>query len=107
MFNNNISNMFTGDELTAYLQRKAVEYDRIAYVGDGTNDFCPVLRLRRYFPVLVAFYKLLCNHSQDMVLCRTGRGLQERINKKELGLKCSVHYWGGAWEVEELFNRLL
>jgi pyridoxal phosphate phosphatase PHOSPHO2 len=38
---------FAGEELTAYLQRKGVEFDRIVYVGDGNNDFCPVLRLRR------------------------------------------------------------
>lgn len=39
--------IFTGEELTAYLQRQGVEFDRIAYVGDGSNDFCPILRLRR------------------------------------------------------------
>lgn len=43
--------------------------------------------------------------SQDMVLCRSFRGLQKRINK-EGGLKCQIKYWGGAWEVEEIFNRL-
>jgi len=85
--------IFTGEELTAYLHRKAVEFDRIAYVGDGTNDFCPILRLR----------------SQDMVFCRTGRGLQKRIGTEgeQQGLKCSVHLWGGAWEIEEHFNKLL
>lgn len=43
--------------------------------------------------------------SQDMVLCRSFRGLQKRINK-EGGLKCQIKYWGGAWEVEEIFDRL-
>jgi len=86
-------NMCKGEELDAYLLRKAVEYDRIAFVGDGTNDFCPILRLR----------------SQDMVFCRAGRGLQKRIGAEgeQLGLKCAVHFWDGAWEVEEYFNRLL
>jgi len=37
----------TGEELEAFLARKGVEYDHIAYVGDGSNDFCPILRLRR------------------------------------------------------------
>lgn len=37
----------TGEELDAFLKRQAVEYDRIIYVGDGSNDFCPILRLRR------------------------------------------------------------
>ena len=45
--------------------------------------------------------------SQDMVFCRTGRGLQKRIDAKDLGLNCSVHHWDGAWEIEEFFNTLL
>jgi len=46
--------------------------------------------------------------SQDIAFCRTERGLQERIEKegKEKGLQCSVHYWGGAWEIEEQFSKL-
>jgi len=38
---------YPGEELEAFLARKGVEYDRIFYVGDGTNDFCPILRLKR------------------------------------------------------------
>ncbi|KAK0504762.1 phosphatase phospho-type [Armillaria luteobubalina] len=85
-------NMCKGEELDAFLARHAPAYDQIIYVGDGSNDFCPILRLRR----------------QDMVLCRSFRGLQRRIHKdgEKLGLKCQVKYWGGAWEVEEIFNAL-
>ncbi|KAK0461258.1 phosphatase phospho-type [Desarmillaria tabescens] len=85
-------NMCKGEELDAFLARHAPAYDQIIYVGDGSNDFCPTLRLR----------------SQDMVLCRSFRGLQRRIAKEgeKLGLKCQVKYWGGAWEVEEIFNAL-
>ncbi|SJK97511.1 uncharacterized protein ARMOST_00763 [Armillaria ostoyae] len=85
-------NMCKGEELDAFLTRHAPAYDQIIYVGDGSNDFCPILRLR----------------SQDMVLCRSFRGLQRRIDKdgEKLGLKCQVKYWGGAWEVEEIFNAL-
>lgn len=39
-------NMCKGEELEAYLSRKQEQFDRVVYVGDGTNDFCPVLRLR-------------------------------------------------------------
>lgn len=48
------------------------------------------------------------NISQDLVLCRSHRGLQKRIEKDSEAktLKCNVHYWGGAWEVEEVFNKL-
>ena len=37
----------TGEELDAFLKKQAVEYERIIYVGDGGNDFCPILQLRR------------------------------------------------------------
>ncbi|KIL65941.1 hypothetical protein M378DRAFT_161584 [Amanita muscaria Koide BX008] len=82
-------NMCKGEELEAFLARHAVDFDRIVYVGDGSNDYCPVLRLR----------------SQDLVLCRNFRGLSKRISKQG-GLKCKVKYWSGAWEVEEIFATL-
>ncbi|KDQ57794.1 hypothetical protein JAAARDRAFT_178264 [Jaapia argillacea MUCL 33604] len=86
-------NMCKGEELEAFLQRNSADYDRIIYVGDGSNDFCPVLRLRE----------------QDMVLCRRYRGLEGRIHRdgNKLGLKCEVKYWAGAWEVEEIFDSLI
>jgi hypothetical protein len=40
--------IYAGSELDAFLERHGVNYDRIIYVGDGSNDFCPALRLRRY-----------------------------------------------------------
>ncbi|THV02424.1 hypothetical protein K435DRAFT_963148 [Dendrothele bispora CBS 962.96] len=84
-------NMCKGEELTAFLGRHP-EYDRVVYIGDGSNDFCPVIRLR----------------SQDMNLCRTFGGLHKRIAREgeSAGLKCQVKYWTGAWEVEEIFNTL-
>ncbi|KAH9176738.1 phosphatase phospho-type [Lactarius sanguifluus] len=83
-------NICKGSELDAFLKRGGTDYDRIIYVGDGSNDFCPVLRLR----------------SQDMVLCRRYRALERRIAQEGLGLKCQVRYWAGAWEVEEIFKQL-
>ncbi|KAG1729202.1 phosphatase phospho-type [Suillus paluster] len=83
-------NMCKGEELTAFLELHKPGYDRIIYVGDGSNDFCPILRLR----------------SQDMVLCRRFRGLERRISQ-EGGQQCQVKYWAGAWEVEEIFNQLI
>jgi pyridoxal phosphate phosphatase PHOSPHO2 len=38
--------MCKGEELEAFLARNE-PFDRVIYVGDGTNDFCPILRLRR------------------------------------------------------------
>ncbi len=40
-------NLLTGEELEAFLARHQPAFDRVIYVGDGSNDYCPVLRLRR------------------------------------------------------------
>ncbi|KAG8970345.1 hypothetical protein FRC03_009618 [Tulasnella sp. 419] len=85
-------NMCKGEELTAYLERKGTKFDRIVYIGDGSNDFCPILRLS----------------SDDLVLARLYRGLDKRIKLEgeAAGLKAQVKYWSGAWEVEEYFGQL-
>lgn len=36
-----------GEELDAFLARHPTTFDRVIYVGDGSNDFCPILRMRR------------------------------------------------------------
>jgi len=85
-------NMCKGEELEVFFSKHQLAYDRVIYIGDGSNDFCPILRLR----------------SQDKVLCRSYRGLEGRIREdgdKE-GLKAQVQYWAGAWEVEEIFGTL-
>jgi len=85
-------NMCKGEELDAFLERHMPDFDHVIYIGDGSNDYCPVVRLR----------------SQDMVLCRRYRGLEKRItiDGEKDGLKCQVKYWAGAWEVEEIFSQL-
>ena len=98
---------WVGDELDAFLKEHG-PYDRVIYVGDGSNDFCPVIRLREYAPFVnfnATNAQLLHAHRQDMILCRTYRGLQRRI-EGEGGVRCQIKYWGGAWEVEEIFKEL-
>jgi pyridoxal phosphate phosphatase PHOSPHO2 len=43
-----------GNEFDAFLKRHGVDYDRVIYIGDGSNDFCPALRLRRYRHIAIA-----------------------------------------------------
>lgn len=76
--------MCKGEELEAYLARRGgrESFDRIIYLGDGSNDFCPVLRLGK----------------GDIALVRRGMGLERRI-KGEGGTQCQIRYWSGAWEV--------
>ena len=49
----NTTTTTTGKELTEYLAVRS-HFDRVIYVGDGTNDFCAVLRLRRYARSFIA-----------------------------------------------------
>ena len=79
------------------------------YVGDGSNDFCPIMKFRRYRPLrwtAETMTNLLFR--RDMVFCRRFRGLEHRIKHEgeSQGLLCQVKYWAGAWEVEELFGQL-
>ncbi|QRW21446.1 2,3-diketo-5-methylthio-1-phosphopentane phosphatase [Rhizoctonia solani] len=85
-------NLCKGSELTSFLARCGETYDRIMYVGDGSNDFCPSVRLSE----------------NDVVLCRRDRALERRIKGAPEGqLKATVKYWEGAWEIEEYFNSLI
>ncbi|EOQ99334.1 Inorganic pyrophosphatase 1 [Wallemia ichthyophaga EXF-994] len=84
-------NMCKGEELESYVAAKGGwdAYNQVFYVGDGGNDYCPLLHLR----------------SQDTALARYPRPLINRI-EKEGNLKCSVVKWVGAWEVEEILDKL-
>lgn len=82
------ANMCKGAELDAFLARHA-PYDRIVYVGDGGNDYCPVARLGPH----------------DAAFVRRHRGLAQRVAAE--GVQCAVRYWTGAWEAEQLLRLLL
>ncbi|EPQ29326.1 uncharacterized protein PFL1_03081 [Pseudozyma flocculosa PF-1] len=84
-------NMCKGDELEAFLSRHGGRqaFDRIIYVGDGGNDYCPVLRLG----------------ANDLALVRRYRGLETRI-AREGNVKAGIRYWAGAWEVEGILGEL-
>lgn len=98
---------YAGKELDEFMTRHGgwEAFDRVVYVGDGGNDFCPLLRLR----TCVQFWStrrlilLTFDHRQDVALVRMYRELSRRITKEGVaaGLKCTVVPWGGAWEVED------
>ena len=98
-----------GEEFEAFLERHQPGFDQIIYVGDGGNDYCPILRFRRHvrWTLIYSIYSQTFS-SQDTVLCRRLKGLESRIEKAGLkdGLKCQVRKWTEAWEVEEYFNSL-
>ncbi|KAK4879915.1 hypothetical protein RN001_008061 [Aquatica leii] len=66
-------NLCKGQILDEFLEKQRLEgvnYERIVYVGDGTNDFCPILRL----------------NSGDLACCRSGFScasiVKDVLNKK-------------------------
>jgi pyridoxal phosphate phosphatase PHOSPHO2 len=81
--------MCKGDELDAYLAKKGGKdtYGKIAYVGDGGNDFCPLLRMRK----------------GDVAYVRKGFELEERCREegKREGLEVDVKLWEQAWQIDE------
>lgn len=86
--------MCKGDELEAWLAahggRQA--FPTVVYVGDGGNDFCPLVRMK----------------DGDLALVRKGMELDERIREEgaRVGLQVGVKKWEGAWQIEEYFEEL-
>ncbi|KAI9634169.1 phosphatase phospho-type [Dioszegia hungarica] len=89
-----LANMCKGDELDAWMAANGgwEAWDRVSYVGDGGNDFCPIVRMRK----------------GDWALVRKNMELDGRVKEEgaEKGLKVDVKRWEGAWEVEEIFQTL-
>ncbi|XP_044268230.1 pyridoxal phosphate phosphatase PHOSPHO2-like [Tribolium madens] len=66
------NNLCKGRVLEEFMQEqrdKGVVYDRIVYIGDGVNDFCPILRL----------------HKNDLACVRKGYKLQDLVTKAKKG----------------------
>ncbi|KAJ2993797.1 hypothetical protein HDV02_002073 [Globomyces sp. JEL0801] len=78
-------------ELNAFIGSK--EYDRIVYIGDGRNDFCPSTKLRK----------------QDLVLVRKGMGFAKKLqNPQDRKLiEAELIEWDTADEILTLFTKLM
>ncbi|KAK8853277.1 hypothetical protein IAR55_003981 [Kwoniella newhampshirensis] len=88
-----LANMCKGAELDDYLAEQGGKdsFDKIVYVGDGENDFCPLLRMRK----------------GDLACVRKGLELDKRIKEEgeKAGLKVDVKYWEQAWQIDEWVER--
>ncbi|GAA5906836.1 hypothetical protein JCM8208_000053 [Rhodotorula glutinis] len=84
-------NMCKGAELEAWMERNGGwdSFDKVVYVGDGSNDLCPVLHLREQDVALVRLYRELYRRLQDSSAAHVS------------DVKCTTAPWGGAWEVEK------
>ena len=89
-----LANMCKGDELDTWLAAHGgrESWDKVVYVGDGGNDFCPLVRMRQ----------------GDWGLVRKNMELDERIREEgaRVGLKVEVKKWDQAWQIEEYFQEL-
>lgn len=86
--------MCKGDELDAWTAAHGGKdaYKTILYVGDGGNDFCPLLRMRK----------------GDVACVRKGFELQGRVERegKENGCEVEVKLWDQAWIIDEIFSQM-
>ena len=88
-------NLCKGHILANYIksrEKENVTFSNIAYVGDGTNDFCPSLRLQE------------C----DLVFPRRGFSLMQYIEKMETeqNLKIKANIW--PWDTgKDILDRML
>lgn len=86
--------MCKGDELDNWMKNNGGcdKYDTVSYVGDGGNDFCPIVRMRK----------------GDIGFVRKNMELDGRIKEEgeSAGVKVDVKRWEGAWEIEEYFQQL-
>ncbi|CAG8611759.1 9571_t:CDS:2 [Paraglomus occultum] len=82
-------NICKGRELETYLASSPVKYDKIIYVGDSVNDFCPATKMS----------------SNDTVLIRKGFRLEEYLNDRlsaTTKIKSKIIYWNDAEHVLQI-----
>lgn len=74
-----------------FLEGESMNKKRFIYLGDGSGDFCPSLKLR----------------NGDLILPRKEYPLWKLIHKNCDLVKAEVHGWSNAKDVEDLFVELL
>lgn len=80
-------NLCKGSIMENYINRRrndGVIFDKVAYIGDGNNDFCPSLKLRKH----------------DLLFPRDGFKLIERINNGNTNkVQASIHLWNDGKDI--------
>jgi len=85
-------NMCKGRIVKEYLQERDgddVRFDRLAFVGDGNNDFCPIFRMLK---------------ERDHAFARKGFALEKKISQIEKKLPCQVHIWSSGDEIADFLG---
>ncbi|KAI8051117.1 phosphatase phospho-type [Syncephalis plumigaleata] len=74
------------------IRRLRAEYDRVVYLGDGQNDFCPGCELT----------------SQDVFMPRRHRALHRILSGPDVSqVKANIVYWSEASDVLDIFQSRL
>lgn len=83
-------NLCKGSIMKKYIEineKLGIEYNKIIYAGDGSNDFCPMIKLR----------------SQDTAFPRLGYRIMSAIetnrNDADLVIKANVQPWNNACDI--------
>jgi len=85
--------MCKGLLLKAYVRgqrQKGREFKRVVYIGDGRNDYCPVLRLRAY----------------DIVFARDGFGLKSSLLNREYDVAAVTYFWKSADQIGRILQAI-
>ncbi|GAB5591741.1 hypothetical protein Unana1_06641 [Umbelopsis nana] len=78
-------NICKGLELTKFLEEHG-PFQRIMYVGDGRNDYCPITHLQ----------------GGDKAFIRVGKSLEAMLKDQPnriQNIQCAIRYWKGPQEV--------
>ena len=86
-------NLCKGQILEEFLKKQeaqGVKYDKVAYVGDGSNDYCPALRLT----------------SEDIVFPRKDFRLDLKIKADCEKIKATVIEWESGYDIIEYLKKI-
>jgi len=83
--------MCKGHILQEHCRKSSVKYDVVAYVGDGTNDLCPALRLR----------------DTDIVFPRSCFSLDKRIAQGRDKVAAMVKPWETGFDIMNALKQVL
>lgn len=86
-------NLCKGSIMENYINRRrndGVIFDKVAYVGDGDNDFCPSLKLRK----------------NDLLFPRDGYKLIQRINSGNRNkVQANIHLWSDGRDILNILQK--
>ena len=85
------ANMCKGHILDEHCRHSDVQYDIVAFVGDGENDFCPTVRLRK----------------TDIVFPRQNFPLDEHITRSRGKVAGMVRSWSTGFDILNVLKEVV